>query len=77
MRIATPTKELHVKNPRKHSLAVWEFTLACNLKCRHCGSSAGKKRKDELSTNAALDVVKRLKDLGIKEVNSPYCNIIS
>ena len=69
MGIAPSTKELHVKNPRKHTLAVWEFTLACNLKCRHCGSSAGKKRKDELSTNAALDVVRRLKDLGIKEVN--------
>ena len=23
--------------------AVWELTLACNLKCKHCGSRAGQK----------------------------------
>ena len=64
-----PVKNFVERNPRKHTIAVWEFTLACNLKCRHCGSSAGKKRRDELSTNQALDVVKKLKDFDVKEVN--------
>ena len=64
-----PAPGLTIKQPRLHSIAVWEFTLACNLKCRHCGSTAGKARKDELSTAQALDVVKQLKDLGIREVN--------
>ena len=64
-----PVKKVVDRNPRQHSIAVWEFTLTCNLKCRHCGSSAGMKRKDELNTNQALDVVKKLKDFGINEVN--------
>jgi radical SAM protein with 4Fe4S-binding SPASM domain len=55
--------------PRQHHIAVWEFTLACNLKCRHCGSSAGKQRANELTTQKALDVVYKLHDLGVKEVN--------
>lgn len=25
---------------------VWEITLACNLKCSHCGSRAGKVRPE-------------------------------
>jgi len=48
--------------------AVWEITLACNLKCMHCGSSAGKARKNELSTKEALNVVKDLAELGNHEV---------
>ena len=66
---ALPASGLQINQPRLHSIAVWEFTLACNLKCRHCGSTAGKARKDELSTAQALDVVKKLKELGIREVN--------
>jgi len=62
-------KELAVNSPRSNSLAVWEFTLACNLKCRHCGSSAGQPRKNELTTTQALDLVSRLKDIGVKEIN--------
>ncbi|MFO0628063.1 MAG: radical SAM protein [Polyangiales bacterium] len=48
--------------------AVWEITLKCNLACRHCGSRAGDKRDDELSTAEALDLVRQMKDLGIVEV---------
>ena len=66
---ALSTSGLQINQPRLHSIAVWELTLACNLKCRHCGSTAGQARKDELSTAQALDVVKKLKDLGIREVN--------
>jgi Y-X(10)_GDL-associated radical SAM protein len=47
---------------------VWEITLACNLKCRHCGSRAGRPRPDELSTSECLDLVERLARLGTREV---------
>ena len=39
---------------------VWEITLACDLKCLHCGSRAGRRRPDELSTAECLDVVEHL-----------------
>lgn len=48
--------------------AVWEITLKCDLSCRHCGSRAGRARPDELSTEAALDLVNQMADLGVKEV---------
>jgi len=53
---------------RTHTLAVWELTLACNLRCSHCGSAAGRPRGDELSTDEALAVVERLVARGIREV---------
>ena len=49
-------------------IAVWEITLRCDLGCRHCGSRAGRTRKDELTTAEALDLVHQLADLGLKEV---------
>ena len=45
-----------------------ELTLACNLRCRHCGSSAGKPRPDELSTAQWIRVFSDLADLGGDEV---------
>lgn len=48
---------------------VWEITLACNLKCSHCGSRAGRRRPDELSTEEAMDVVRALARLGAREVS--------
>ena len=48
------------KNP---NITVWELTLRCNLKCLHCGSSAGKERTDELSTKEALKLCHDLSDL--------------
>ena len=47
---------------------VWELTLKCDLACRHCGSRAGPARPDELSLAEALDVVRELAELGVKEV---------
>src|SRR5580658_5265991 len=47
---------------------VWELTLACNLKCSHCGSRAGKRRPDELTTDEALKVVDTLAGLGTREL---------
>ncbi len=48
--------------------AVWEITLQCDLACRHCGSRAGRARPDELTTEQALDLVRQMADLGVKEV---------
>jgi nif11-class peptide radical SAM maturase 3 len=53
---------------RRISYAVWEITLKCNLACQHCGSRAGHERTNELSTEEALDVVRQLAEIGIKEV---------
>jgi Y-X(10)_GDL-associated radical SAM protein len=47
---------------------VWEITLACDLKCLHCGSRAGHKRPDELNTTECLDVVDALARLGTREI---------
>jgi radical SAM protein with 4Fe4S-binding SPASM domain len=48
--------------------AVWEITLACNLNCIHCGSAAGKKRDDELSTKEALSLCEDLHGIGCQGV---------
>jgi nif11-class peptide radical SAM maturase 3 len=50
------------------SYAVWEITLKCNLACSHCGSRAGNARTKELSTEEALDLVRQMAEVGIKEV---------
>ena len=53
---------------RRTSYAVWEITLKCNLACSHCGSRAGQARSKELSTAEALDLVRQMAEVGIKEV---------
>ena len=59
-----------VDMPYGHSLdcAVWEFTLACNLSCSHCGSSAGRARLDELNTKEAFELCEMLAEVKCKEV---------
>jgi radical SAM protein with 4Fe4S-binding SPASM domain len=54
----------------RHTLecAIWEFTLACNLRCTHCGSSAGKARDDELATQEAFRACEMLASVGCREV---------
>jgi radical SAM protein with 4Fe4S-binding SPASM domain len=49
--------------------AVWEITLRCDLACHHCGSRAGRARPDELTTEEAVDLVRQMADLGVKEVS--------
>ena len=44
--------------------AAFELTLACNARCRHCGSSALHPRKDELTTKEAIHVIRQLGDIG-------------
>lgn len=43
---------------------VYEFTLECNLRCKHCGSRAGQKKKCELSTHESKLLVSELAKLG-------------
>jgi radical SAM protein with 4Fe4S-binding SPASM domain len=52
----------------RNAYAVWELTLKCNLACGHCGSRAGDKREDELTTEEALDLVSQMAEVGITEV---------
>ena len=45
-----------------------ELTLACNMRCEHCGSSAGRPRPDELSVREFDTLFADLKRLGGQEV---------
>jgi len=47
----------------------WEITLACNMNCMHCGSSAGRLRSNELTTKEALDLCDQLHELNAKVIN--------
>lgn len=47
---------------------VWETTLACNLVCVHCGSAAGRSRRQELTTAEALNLIEQLAALGVREL---------
>jgi len=47
---------------------VWEITLACDQKCRHCGSRAGRTRAGELSTAECVEVIDALARLGTREI---------
>ncbi|MDY7075339.1 MAG: radical SAM protein [Chloroflexota bacterium] len=47
---------------------VWELTLRCNLRCLHCGATAGQPRPDELITAEALRVASGLAALPAHEV---------
>jgi radical SAM protein with 4Fe4S-binding SPASM domain len=49
-------------------VVVWELTLRCNLRCRHCGSRAGEARDDELGTDEALAVCRELAAMKCKHV---------
>jgi radical SAM protein with 4Fe4S-binding SPASM domain len=48
--------------------AVWELTLRCNMKCLHCGSSAGRARANELRVEECLHVADDLLRLGCRQV---------
>jgi radical SAM protein with 4Fe4S-binding SPASM domain len=46
----------------------WELTLACNLRCKHCGSLAGRQRPDELSRDECLRLADELVALRCERV---------
>lgn len=47
----------------------WELTLACNLRCGHCASSAGIPRPNEFSLKEALDLCDQFPALLVQEVD--------
>lgn len=47
----------------------FELTLACNLHCKHCASSAGHPRLDELSLGEILNICDQFPDLLVQEVD--------
>lgn len=49
-------------------LVVWDVTYACNLKCKHCYSSAGSVLNDELTTDEAKTVIDKLDGLGVTAI---------
>lgn len=46
--------------------AVWEITMGCNMRCKHCGSSCAKPLPDELTTEEALKLCDNLGKLGFQ-----------
>ena len=47
---------------------VWELTLACELRCLHCGSHAGAQRESELSIEECRRLADELAALGCEKV---------
>lgn len=47
----------------------WELTLACNLRCKHCGSSAGQPRPAELTKREAFQICDQFPELLVHEVD--------
>jgi len=45
---------------------VWEITMGCNMRCKHCGSSCTTPLEDELTTGEALALCDDIADLGLK-----------
>jgi radical SAM protein with 4Fe4S-binding SPASM domain len=46
-------------------LVVWNYTDACNLRCKHCYQEAAKPAPDELSTEERLMVIDQLYEAGV------------
>ncbi len=59
--------EYGITKPQKVAapfLIVWDFTHACNLKCKHCYERADKPLPDELTTKEAKKLVDHLVEIG-------------
>ncbi len=46
----------------------WELTLACNLRCMHCASSAGAARRNEFTLEESLALCDQFPELLVTEV---------
>lgn len=57
------------KNTYQPVTCVWELTMGCNMRCKHCGSSCDDPLPDELTTAEALDLCDQIADLGLKWVS--------
>jgi radical SAM protein with 4Fe4S-binding SPASM domain len=45
---------------------VWEITMGCNMRCKHCGSGCEQPLPDELTTEEALALCDQIADLGLR-----------
>lgn len=45
---------------------VWEITMGCNLRCKHCGSACENPLDDELTTQEALNLCDDIAELGFQ-----------
>lgn len=45
---------------------VWEITMGCNLRCKHCGSACENPLEGELTTEEALKLCDEIAELGFK-----------
>jgi len=48
--------------------SVWEITMACNMRCKHCGSKCTDRQPEELTGKEALQLCDDLAELGLKIV---------
>ncbi|MBS7651664.1 MAG: radical SAM protein [Candidatus Bathyarchaeia archaeon] len=49
-------------------LVVWNYTNACNLKCKHCYQSADKPSPDELTTEESFRIVDQLSESKVSAI---------
>ncbi len=54
--------------PGSPFLIVWDVTYRCNLRCKHCYSTAGKPWSDELDTEKAKRSIDILADAGVTSI---------
>jgi radical SAM protein with 4Fe4S-binding SPASM domain len=58
--------------------ALFEITLKCNMRCLHCGSSAGTQRVKELSTDDWIRIIREFSKLGCESITllggEPFVN---
>jgi mycofactocin radical SAM maturase len=47
----------------------WEITFACNLRCRHCLSSSGRRRREELDTKEARALIDAWAEMQVFYIN--------
>jgi len=67
--VAVPLVEHFVHGLDAPICLTWELTYACNLACRHCLSSSGKRDPGELTTAEARAVVDELERMQVFYVN--------
>jgi radical SAM protein with 4Fe4S-binding SPASM domain len=52
----------------KPTAAVWEITMDCNMRCKHCGSSCSGPLPDELTTEEAMEMCDALARIGLQRI---------
>ena len=49
-------------------LVVWNYTNACNLRCKHCYQRADKQTADELTTQERFEIVDQLDEISVSAI---------